>query len=399
MKNKTRQIIKTIRPLSIFIGILLCLCLVKLSYAAEPPVVELTEKDALAMAKYMDTLLAAESSLIKSIEDSGNEKAKAILRTAKEKRLEADKDMGQKKYNDAYIKLQASYNHLMEGVKAATARSREEKILMDDMEESKVAADMYITAAEKAAKGTKNTEALKLVQDAVAARAKADEDVKNRDFKEALKNMEASISYARRVVILLKGGEHIREESIKEKEKKDVERKEVRYKDAIERKAIEVDTLISAAERLTTKEENEEAKELLKSALEKKQIGLNYADKNDYESAIKNLKESYYLAARSIKKMRQGKVVVHAVTFESVRDEFIYEKDRNETHRSLLTSIITSKGDNNNIEIQKLIEEANAMKNKAHEDASHEKYTEALKNIGISTHLIIKALKILGFEP
>lgn len=365
-----------------------------LSYAAEPPEGYSPEKDAMSMAKYMETLFADGSSLVKSIEESSDTKAKTLLGMAREKKKAADQEINQKKYADAIVSFQSSYNYLMDAVKIVTAKSREEKWLIDEVEESKVSADFYIIRLEKGVKDTKNAEAFKLLQDAKTARTKAKENIKASDYKEALKNLDASISFSRHAISLVTKEGETRDDALKEREKKDIERKEARYRDAIKRKTIEVETLITAAERLTRNEDNDEAGKLLKSAVEKRKTAFMYADKNEYGNALENLRESYSLAAQSIIKMRQGKVVTHTVIFENTRDEFIYEKDRNEMY-FLMLSFFSNK---ENTEVQKLIEDAKAMKEKAEDAAVRDDYAEALNSIETSTNLVVKALGMLGFK-
>lgn len=186
-----------------------------------------------------------------------------------------------------------------------------------------------------------------------------------------------------------------REMAIKEREKGEAERREALYKEMIKQKTSEAETFIEVAERLIKEEGNPEAIELLKAAKEEKHAGLQFAIKNEYEKALKSLKESYTLAVQAVKNIRQDKTVTHKIIFETPRDEFVYEKDKNDTYLRLSSQFIKDGGN----EVKKLFEEAKMKREKAEDAYRQEKYAEAAESIKGSCILLEKALEMLAPAP
>ena len=186
-----------------------------------------------------------------------------------------------------------------------------------------------------------------------------------------------------------------REMAIKEQEKERAERRETLYKEMVKQKTSEAETFIEVAERLVKEEDNPDARELLKAAKEEKHAGLQFAMKNEYEKALKSLKESYSLAVQAVKSIRQDKTVTHQKIFGTPRDEFAYEKDKNDIYLRLSSQFIGEDGN----EVRKLFEESKMKREKA-EDAYHkEKYVEAVENMKESCDLLESALEMLAPAP
>lgn len=193
----------------------------------------------------------------------------------------------------------------------------------------------------------------------------------------------------------LNGKESKREKAIREQEKETAERRKDLYKKMIEQKTFEAETFIALAKRLSGEEDNPDARELTKRAVEKKEAAILYAAKNEYESALKNLKESYSLAVQAVKKMRQDKVVTHRAIFESIEEEFDYEKDRNESYLRVASQFIKDWES----KAGKLLKEAKAMREKAEEASRQGRYVEAMESMKASTNLIEEAIDIPAHRP
>lgn len=194
---------------------------------------------------------------------------------------------------------------------------------------------------------------------------------------------------------IINKGESKRERAIKEQEKEGAERRETLYKKMVVQKTSEAETFIEVAERLIKEEDNSEARELLKAAKEEKHAGVQFAMKNEYEKALKNLKESYSLAVQAVKSIRQDKAVTHKIIFENAKDEFAYEKDKNEIYLRLSSQFIKDGGN----DVKKLFEEAKMKREKAEAAYRKERYTEAAENMTMSCDLLEKVLEILAPIP
>lgn len=182
-----------------------------------------------------------------------------------------------------------------------------------------------------------------------------------------------------------------RERAIREQENGEAKRREALYKEMIKQKTSEAETFIEVAERLIKEEGNPDAGELLKAAKEQKHAGLEFALKKEYEKALKSLKESYLLAVQAVKSIRQDKTVTHKIIFETPKDEFAYEKDKNEIYLKLYSQIIYDGND----EVKRLFDEAKKRREKA-EDAYHkEKYAEAVEKMRGSNDLFESILEMI----
>lgn len=186
-----------------------------------------------------------------------------------------------------------------------------------------------------------------------------------------------------------------RETAIKERDKEKAERIETLYKKMIKQKTSEAETFIDVAERLIKEEDNQDARELLKAAKEEKHAGLQFAMKKEYEKALKSLKESYSLAVQAVKNIRQDKAVTHKIIFETPKEEFAYEKDKNETYLRLSSQFIKDGGN----EVKKLFEEAKMKREKAEDAYRREKYVEAVEKMKESCNMLESALEMLAPAP
>lgn len=183
-----------------------------------------------------------------------------------------------------------------------------------------------------------------------------------------------------------------RERAIKERDKEKAERREALYKNMIKQKTSEAETFIEVAERLIKEEDNPEARELLKAAKEEKHAGLQFAVKNEYEKALKSLKESYALAVQAVKSIRQDKTVTHKIIFETPKDEYAYEKDKNDTYLRLSSQVVNDGGN----EASKLFKESRMKREKAEDAYRREKYVEAVEKMKESCNLLENALEMFA---
>lgn len=183
-----------------------------------------------------------------------------------------------------------------------------------------------------------------------------------------------------------------RERAMKEQEKGEAKRREALYNEMIKQKTSEAETFIEVAERLIKEEDNQEARDLLKAAKEEKHAGIQFATKKEYEKALKSLKESYSLAVQAVKSIRQDKTVTHKIIFETPREEFAYEKDKNETYLRLSSQVVNDGGN----EVKKLFEEAKMKREKAEDAYRQEKYAEAVEKMKESCDLLESALEMLA---
>lgn len=182
-----------------------------------------------------------------------------------------------------------------------------------------------------------------------------------------------------------------RERAIREEEEGEAKRREALYKEMIKQKTSEAETFIEVAERLIKEEGNPDASEFLKAAKEERHAAAQFAIKKEYEKALKSLKESYSLAVRAVKSIRQDKTVTHKMVFETPKDEFTYEKDKNETYLKLHSQIIYDDND----EAKRLFDEAKKRRERA-EDAYHkEKYAEAVEKMRGSNDLFESILEMI----
>lgn len=111
------------------------------------------------------------------------------------------------------------------------------------------------------------------------------------------------------------------------------------------------------------------------------------------------LDKVYLTTKLAIEGMRDGDTLVRSLHFASKQEEYIYEVDRNDTHRMLIKVLLEEKRTNNpGLEgmIQKYLEQAAVLRTSAEGLASKKDYDGAIKVLEDSTKELVRAIRGAG---
>lgn len=116
-------------------------------------------------------------------------------------------------------------------------------------------------------------------------------------------------------------------------------------------------------------------------------------------NARKKIDSVYVDIKSAINDLRSGDTLVRALHFETRKDEYLYELDRNNTHKMLVTLLLEEKMQDPAIQAsaQKFLDKAEVIRKQAEELAKKEDYDKAIKRYEESTRLILQAIRSSGF--
>jgi len=113
----------------------------------------------------------------------------------------------------------------------------------------------------------------------------------------------------------------------------------------------------------------------------------------------KLLDEAYVAAKVGIEHLRGGDTLVRSLNFKSFEEEYVYELDRNDTHRMLVQVLLKEKmGADSSLEsrVMKYMEKADVLRARAENEANAGRFEQAIKTLEESTREIVKAIRSSG---
>lgn len=116
-------------------------------------------------------------------------------------------------------------------------------------------------------------------------------------------------------------------------------------------------------------------------------------------SARKSIDKAYVEIKTAISKLRSGDTLVRSLHFKTKKDEYLYELDRNDTHKMLVTLLLADKMKNprTKARAKKFLDKAAALRKKAEDYATNGDYEKAVKTCEESTKQIVRAIRSSGF--
>ncbi len=169
-------------------------------------------------------------------------------------------------------------------------------------------------------------------------------------------------------------------------------------KNFTERRAS-VEALLKAYDRVS-----KEKKQGNKSLVQSRQIK-GYIDKADafisngkVDSGTKELEKAYTLVSALTAQLRQGETLVRVLHFETPKDEYLYELDRNDSLISVLQMVVEEKKPNPayRAKIKELKIKAHDIRKKAAMLAKEGAYHDAMLAVEDSTRNLIRAVRMAG---
>jgi len=120
--------------------------------------------------------------------------------------------------------------------------------------------------------------------------------------------------------------------------------------------------------------------------------------RGDNSAAQVELDKAYHLLKVSIESKRAGQTLVRSLQFESKQEEYLYEVDRNDTHRMLISLLVDekSKSDYTRTEINKFLEQAGQLRQQADAYAAQDEFVSAIDLLEQSTRQMVRAIRSAG---
>jgi len=118
----------------------------------------------------------------------------------------------------------------------------------------------------------------------------------------------------------------------------------------------------------------------------------------DLTVARDRLDHAYESVRHAVEGLREGETLVRELNFESTKDEYEYELDRNDTHRMLIDMLITEEktGAGARARAEELIGSASTLRQEAEENAGSGRYEKAIELLERSTGELVKAIRGAG---
>ena len=120
--------------------------------------------------------------------------------------------------------------------------------------------------------------------------------------------------------------------------------------------------------------------------------------KDDVPAATKLIDQALSTLKGSLINMRNGTTLVRSLHFDTPKDEYEYELDRNQSH-TLLTSILLQKkplSENAKQRFDKDMSQAKELRQQAEAQAAKGEYETAIKTLEESTKHIVRAIRAAG---
>lgn len=115
------------------------------------------------------------------------------------------------------------------------------------------------------------------------------------------------------------------------------------------------------------------------------------------EGARVALDEAYVAIKVAIEHQRSGDTLVRSLQFKNKKEEYVYEVDRNDTHRMLVTLLLQDKTrDKPGTTLQTALEAASKLRGQAEADARAGNYEAAIQSLEASTREFQRAIRGAG---
>lgn len=175
----------------------------------------------------------------------------------------------------------------------------------------------------------------------------------------------------------------------------DANLKKIRDFDA---RAESVVALTTAFERICDEKKCKlaETEEVIRSVREKTAEANRLRDSGDVDAARARLDEAYVAIKIAVEHQRSGDTLVRSLSFASKEEEYVYELDRNDTHRMLIKLLLEEGGRSKAANLQKFLQDAQALRGQAEKEAAAGKYEAAVQSLESSTTELVRALRRAG---
>lgn len=173
------------------------------------------------------------------------------------------------------------------------------------------------------------------------------------------------------------------------------DRKEHDYDSRLE----SVNALTAAHERICDEKQCEPAERgaVRRSVREKVARAQSLRQQGEIDAARVALDEAYVAIKVAIEHQRSGDTLVRSLQFKNKKEEYVYEVDRNDTHRMLITLLLQDKNrDKPGTPLQAALEAASKLRAQAESNAAGGDYDAAVQSMEASTRELQRAIRGAG---
>ena len=170
------------------------------------------------------------------------------------------------------------------------------------------------------------------------------------------------------------------------------------HRDFENRKAS-LDALLAAHERIMDEKGKSQLHTLLMAEIEEDaNMAESLLAEGKVDQARYHLDKAYEVTMLSVEHARDGETLTRQLKFDTPRDEYAYELDRNDTHRMLVTVLLKDKLENEATKnrVAGFLEAAEQYREQALEHADAGRYDEAISALEMSTGELVKVIRGAG---
>ena len=173
---------------------------------------------------------------------------------------------------------------------------------------------------------------------------------------------------------------------------------EKKHRDFANRKSS-LDALLAAHERIMEEKGKAQLHTLLLAEIEEDAtLADELLAEGRVDEARVHLDKAYEVTMLSVEHARTGETLTRELKFDTPRDEYAYELDRNDTHRMLVTMLLKEKLDSQRIKdrVAGFMEAADSYRETALEHADAGRFDEAIGALELSSNELVKVIRGAG---
>ncbi len=177
------------------------------------------------------------------------------------------------------------------------------------------------------------------------------------------------------------------------------ESSDVKRKKDIRHRIQNADEMFDAYKRITKQNKiNPDSQKFIDSIEQELQLTKSALDSGELDLAQKKSDKAFSKLKMAVIKLRDGKTLVHNLNFSSPADEYLYEVNRNDTHKMLMKLFIKDKAStvNANSKVKEHISQAGDLRQLAAKLAQDKEFKQAIKQLENSTIHYIRAIQAAG---
>ena len=160
-----------------------------------------------------------------------------------------------------------------------------------------------------------------------------------------------------------------------------------------------LDALLAAHERIMDEKGKSQLHTLLLAEIEEDaNMAESLLAEGNVEAARFHLDKAYEVTMLSVEHAREGETLTRELKFDTPRDEYAYELDRNDTHRMLVTVLLKDKLENEATRnrVAGFLEAADRHRETALEHADAGRFEDAISALEQSTAELVKVIRGAG---